>query len=161
MGQIGVDHAAVAHDRDALAAVLADDPLDRSDRAGVEGRLVLAVLLPDAVEHRDPARVVRGPQLLDGNVLRAVLVVLGDVGFDHHLEVATGDDGDGGLLRSAQRTGIHRIEVLGCEILTEMLCLLVPLLGEFGVGHARVELAADRERVSDQQEFHRTIDKQR
>jgi hypothetical protein len=50
--------------------------------------------------------------------------------------------------------------VLGCEILTEMTRLLVPLLGEFGVGDARLEFAADGERVSDQQQFHRTIDKQ-
>ena len=70
MAGVDVDHAAVAHDRDALAGMGGHDALDRLDDHGAE---VLRLL-----GHLVPAWIVGGLELLDGDVAGDVAVVLGD-----------------------------------------------------------------------------------
>ena len=153
MAEVQIDHAAVAGGGDAFARMTDDDRLDRLDGAAAEGFLVL-VRVPVSVDHRLPAGVVRRLQFLDGDVLGAVLIPLGEPRFDAHIDALTSGDGAGSLLRPEQRARVHGIDAFGCEILSEMSGLTVSRFGELGVGNARFELPPDRQGMSDQQEFH-------
>ena len=77
MGQVAVDDTSVTDHGDPLAAVPGDDPLDRLDDPRPEVLLRL-VDSPVTVQHGLPPRIVRRLQFLDGHVLGAVLVPLGD-----------------------------------------------------------------------------------
>ena len=160
--QVPVDHAAVAHD---------GDPVDRrcSAMIGSMRRHTRRSKSSTALVPSTPA-TVPSAQLVEtrdrrsafsssiGTYSRRVAVPLGDVVDDHSFEPGDPCERRGGLRGASQRAGVDRVDVLGGQVVGQVLGLAMPVGRESGVGRHHRRLAAHGERVADQQQFHERLD---
>jgi hypothetical protein len=129
--------------------------LERADDAFSELVRALVVRGPLAPQQGLPARVVGGLELLDRDVLVAVLVPLGDRLLDHDVQPEPRRDRCRGLAGPLERAGVERVERrLGREVLGEVPGLRVAVWRQLGIRHADLQLAANRQGVADQEQFH-------
>ena len=155
VSEVRVDHAPVTHHGDAFASVAGHHRLDRADDALGELLGALIVRGPLAAQQRLPSRVVGGLELLDRDVLVAVPVPLGDRVHEHGVQAEARRDRCGGLARPFERAGVQGVEGrLGREVVGQVPGLGVAVRRQLGVCCTDHELAANRQRMPDQQQFH-------
>ena len=154
MGDVHVDHAAVADDADLLAGVGVDDPLDAAHDGGLERGAVDLEILEPVLGHGQIALVARGPQLLEGDVADRLAVELGQFVVDLDLEPVSDGDGLGRL--GARRIGLAQIASSRSPAshAAAQRGLPVPAFVQRRVGRARSILDAYRLGVADEQQVH-------
>ena len=159
VGEVAVDHAAVADDRDPLAGVVGDDALDAVERPGRGSR------------PRSRRRATRrGAAPASGGRwwpaaprsartswrVRSYSAMSSDTAIGRPWASATGCAVSSAR---AHRAGVDGGDLLVGQVLAEQLGLGDADLGQLGVGGALVDLAADRQGMADQQQLHHRVDK--
>lgn len=154
VAEIRVHDTTVAHERDALTAVSADQRLDGVDDPSAEllGTLLLAD--PLAPHHRLPVRMVGLLHHLDGDVLRRRPIPLGDPRFETDIAPDGARHGLRGLHSPAQGTRVHGVDALGSEVSGEQICLSETVRCEHGIGRTDVDDRRLGKPVSDENDLH-------